>query len=111
MAALSEKMHMKHTFKVIAASSLVALAASVSLAQTYYVAGDFQTPATWQAGTTPMVAGPNAGEYSYTITGETAGSYGNLKVTDGTWNNAWPGDGNLTVLYAGQPGGLRRPKQ
>ena len=45
-----------------------------------------------------MTAGPNAGEYSYTITGGTPGAYGNCKVTDGTFNNTWPGN-NLTFLY------------
>jgi len=69
---------------------------SVSQAQ-WYLAGDFQSPQ-WQNNTTPMTAGPNAGEFSYTITGGTAGAYGNAKVTDGTWNNTWPSQ-NLTFLY------------
>ena len=46
-----------------------------------------------------MTAGPNAGEYSYTITGGAPGAYGNAKVTDGTWLNAWPPNNNLVFLY------------
>ena len=87
---------MKHQLKkLFAATALFAAFVSVSQAQ-WYLAGDFQG---WNAGTTPMTAGPNAGEYSYTVTGGTAGAYGNCKVTDGTWNNSWPGDGNVTFLY------------
>jgi len=70
------------------------LGVSVSQAQ-WYLAGDFQG---WVNNSTPMTAGPNAGEFSYTITGGTAGAYGNAKVTDGTWNNTWPSQ-NLKFLY------------
>lgn len=86
---------------MFAAAGLMAAFASVSQAQPYYLAGDWQTPLTWQAGVNQMTAGPNAGEYSYTITGGTAGAYGQCKVTgsDGTWANNWPGDGNVVFLY------------
>jgi hypothetical protein len=87
--------------KLFATAGLVAASVLVSQAQPYYLAGDWQTPTTWQAGVNQMTAGPNAGEYSYTITGGTPGAYANCKVTgsDGTWANNWPSDGNVTVLY------------
>jgi len=84
--------------KKFATIGFIAASLSVSLAQPYYLAGDWQTPATWQPAANQMTAGPGAGEYSYTITGGTAGSYANCKVTDGTWNNTWPSQ-NLKVLY------------
>jgi hypothetical protein len=52
----------------------------------------------WNASANPMTAGPNSGEYSITITGGTAGAYDQCKITDGTWNNSWPGN-NLIFLY------------
>ncbi|HTR42303.1 MAG TPA: hypothetical protein VMH87_11870, partial [Pseudomonadales bacterium] len=73
-----------------------AAAAANSQAQTYSLAGVFNT---WNASANPMTAGPNPGEYSYTITGGTPGAYDQCKVTDGTWNNSWPGSGNLLFLY------------
>jgi hypothetical protein len=85
---------MRPTSKPIIAAGILLASLLVSRAQ-YYVAGDFQSPQ-WQPGMTPMVAGPNAGEYSYTNTGGTAGAYNNLKVTDGTWANTWP-SGNMLV--------------
>ena len=89
--------HMKHQLKkLFVVAGLTIAFVSASQAQ-WYLAGDFQSPQ-WQNNTTPMVAGPNAGEFSYTITGGTAGTYGNCKVTDGTWLNTWPGN-NLTFLY------------
>ena len=81
--------------KLFAVAGLVAASAFVSHAQPYYVAGDFNS---WNSSGNLMTAGPNSGEYSCTITGGTAGAYGNCKVTDGTWNNSWPG-GNVTFLY------------
>jgi hypothetical protein len=64
----------------------------------YYLAGEFQSPQ-WVNNANQMTAGPN-GRYDYTITGQTPGAYGQMKVTDGTWNNTWPGD-NLKVQYDG----------
>jgi len=81
-------------FKIFAAAGLVAASVSVSQAQ-WYLTGDFNT---WNASANPMTAGPNAGEYSYTITGQTAGTYASVKVTDGTFNNTWPGN-NMTIFY------------
>jgi len=46
-----------------------------------------------------MTAGPGANEYSYTITGQTAGTYAGVQVTDGTWNNKWPSDNHAVILY------------
>jgi hypothetical protein len=66
-----------------------------SQAQPYYLAGAFNG---WNASGNQMTSGPSAGEYSYTITGETANTYDQCKVTDGTFNNTWPGN-NLTFLY------------
>jgi hypothetical protein len=80
--------------KLLTATALLASLVSVAQAQ-WYLAGDFQG---WNASSTPMTAGPNANEYSYTITGGTAGTLGNCKVTDGTFNNTWP-SANLTFLY------------
>ncbi|HEX3628116.1 MAG TPA: hypothetical protein VH280_22120 [Verrucomicrobiae bacterium] len=62
----------------------------------YCCAGVFNN---WNASANPMTAGPNAGEFSFTITGGTPGAYDQCKVTDGTWNNSWPGSGNLEFLY------------
>ena len=75
------------------AATLTALAPT-SQAQPYYVAGDYNGWANPSA--TAMTSGPS--QYDYTITGQTAGNFGGLKVTDGTWNNTWPGN-NLMVQY------------
>jgi len=86
---------MKHQLKkIFAIVGLTVASVSVSQAQ-WYLAGDFQG---WCNNCTPMVAGPNAGEFSYTITGGTPGAYGLCKVTDGTWNNTWP-SANMRILY------------
>ncbi len=81
--------------KTVALSGLFAVSVAVSHAQ-YYLAGDFQG---WNASGNQMTAGPNPGEYSYTNSGGgTAGTYANVKVTDGTFDNTWPGS-NMKVLY------------
>lgn len=54
----------------------------------YFIAGSFQNP-TWDPGATPMVDNGN-GTYSYDLTGMPADSRYEFKITDGTWNNAWP---------------------
>jgi hypothetical protein len=64
-------------------------------AQPFCVAGDYNS---WNASANQMTAGPGANEYSYTITGQTAGGYASIKVTDGTFNNTWP-SGNMTIKY------------
>lgn len=79
---------------LLAVSGWVAFAAT-SQAQTYSLAGAYNG---WNASANPMTAGPNAGEYTYTITGGTPGTYDQAKVTDGTWNNSWPNN-NLMFLY------------
>jgi hypothetical protein len=90
---------MKHQLKkLFATAGLVVAFVTISQAQPYYLTGDWQTPLTWQADSNVMTAGPNAGEWSYTITGGTPGAYGNAKVTDGTFANTWPGN-NLYFLY------------
>ena len=85
--------YMKHIIKVIAAAGLFAAFASVLQAQPYYIVGDVING--WaNPGAIQMSGGPTV--YSYVVTGGTAGNYEQLKVTDGTWNTAWPGN-NLEV--------------
>ena len=85
---------MKHQLKILAAAGLLAASVSLSHAQPYYVVGDYNSWANPSA--TAMTGGPV--QYDYTITGQPPGAYGNVKVTDGTWANAWPGN-NMVVLY------------
>jgi hypothetical protein len=85
---------MKHQLKILAAAGLLAASVSLSHAQPYYVVGDYNSWANPSA--TAMTGGPV--QYDYTITGQTPGAYGNVKVTDGTWANTWPGN-NMVVLY------------
>jgi len=86
---------MKHQLKkLFVVAGLTIAFVSASQAQ-WYLAGDFQG---WNASSTPMNPGPNAGEYSYTITGGTQGGTVNCKVTDGTFNNTWPSQ-NMVVHY------------
>jgi hypothetical protein len=88
---------MKHQLKkIFAIVGLTVAFVSVSQAQTYSLAGVFNG---WNASANPMTAGPNAGEWSYTITGGTPGAYDLCKVTDGTWSFSWPTSGNLLFLY------------
>lgn len=85
---------MKSIALVFAVIGWAAAAASLQ-AQTYCCAGVFNS---WNASANPMTAGPNPGEYTFTITGGTPGTYDQCKVTDGTWNNSWPNN-NLMFLY------------
>ena len=85
---------MKPVAIILAVIGWAAVAAN-SQAQ-YCLAGAFNA---WNASANPMTAGPNTGEYTYTITGGTPGAYDQCKVTDGTWNNSWPGSQNLEFLY------------
>lgn len=82
---------------MLAAAGLIAASVSISQAQTYCVAGPYNG---WNASANPMTAGPNPGEYSYTITGQAAGAYDSAKVTDGTWGTTWPGN-NMGIQYDG----------
>jgi len=93
---------MNNLLKLFAAASLVALSGAVAQAQPYYLAGNFEG---WCNNCTEMTDGGAVGvggteQYSYQITGQTANSLdtGGMKVTDGTWNNTWPGV-NMYVWY------------
>lgn len=61
-------------------------AISISQAQSYYVAGGALTP-TWTPDTNQMSGGPSV----YTLTTATSTNFNEFKITDGTWNNTWPG--------------------
>jgi len=88
--------HMKiKLLTIIAAVGCLAAAVITAQAQPYYIAGDFQ--GTWSPNANPMTGGPV--HYDYTITGQTAGNYANVRITDGTWSNQWPGGGAMTVRY------------
>ena len=76
------------------AAGLLAAASSISRAQDYYLAGDFNA---WCNNCNLMTSNAPS-DYSYTITGQTADGYGQLKVTDGSWDNTWP-SANFTVKY------------
>jgi hypothetical protein len=84
---------MKPIAIIFAVIGSVAIAANAQ-AQ-YCLAGVFNG---WNASANPMTAGPNAGEFSFTITGGTPGTYDQCKVTDGTFNNTWPNN-NLEFMY------------
>jgi hypothetical protein len=90
------KINMKNKLIMLAVAGLVAAAASVSQAQPYYVVGTYNGWANPSAAA--MTGGPVT--YDYTITGQTPGGFGQLKVTDGTWANAVPSQ-NFTVQYDG----------
>jgi hypothetical protein len=93
-------------FKIFAAAGLVAASVSVSKAQPYYVAGNYNgwsNPSATAMTDNGVVNGNH--QYSYQITGQTPDSYpggggGNngLKVTDGTWVNTWPAN-NMQLMY------------
>jgi len=91
---------MKHQLKTFfAVAGLLAASAFVSQAQPYYVAGGFNSwDASGDAGSLLMTAGPNAGEYSATITGQTAGAYDQIKVATTGFASAWP-SANMLILY------------
>jgi hypothetical protein len=88
------KANMKHELKMFAAIGLLSASVSLSQAQPYYVPGTYNGWSNPSA--TAMTGGPT--KYDYTITGQTAGGYGQLKVTDGAWVNTWPG-ANFTLKY------------
>ncbi len=80
--------------QILSLAALAGLLVLKTQAQPYYVAGDYNSWANPSA--TAMSGGPT--EYTFAITGGTAGAYENLKVTDGTWSNYWPGN-NMEVKY------------
>ena len=81
--------------KILGIAGALGVLAFSSQAQPYYLAGDFQG-ANWDPGANQMTAVGD--HYDYTITGQTAGAYAGCQVTDGTWNNKWPGN-NIVVRY------------
>ena len=93
---------MKNRFKFIAAAALLATSLGASQAQSYYLAGNFEG---WCNDCNQMTdngpVGPGGSmQYSYLITGQTPSSVdtSGMKVTDGTWNNTWPGQ-NMNMEY------------
>ena len=89
-----------------AALGLALASAAVAQAQPYYLAGAFQG---WCNNCSLMtdngLVGTNglygSHQWSYNITGQTPGSYdtSGMKVTDGTWNNTWPGSNFKNIYY------------
>ena len=94
----TEEIDMK---KILATIALAAIA--LPLMADYYVAGDFQG---WNAGGNVMTqTAPGSGVWVETFTGLGASARHEFKITDGTWNNAWPGSGN-SWLYADGSGNV-----
>ncbi|HVU28309.1 MAG TPA: hypothetical protein VHG71_11315 [Verrucomicrobiae bacterium] len=87
--------------KLLAVAGIVVLSAFISRAQPYYVVGDYNSWAN-PSDTAMTDNGPVNGveQYSYQVTNQTPNAYPpqGFKVTDGTWNNAWPGN-NLFLKY------------
>ncbi|MFH1746585.1 MAG: PEP-CTERM sorting domain-containing protein [Planctomycetota bacterium] len=84
--------------------SVAILAALPALAD-YYIAGDFNE--SWNPGHPDyMMQDMGGGVYAKTLTGESEGTH-YFKVTDGTWDNAWPSSnakgyapgGELTLYF------------
>ena len=86
---------MKNPFKLFAVGGAVAAAASISQAQPYFNSGDYINGWNGPQGS-QMYGGPAI--YTNVVTGGTPGYYEQLKVTDGTWNNSWPGS-NLQIDF------------
>jgi hypothetical protein len=82
--------------KITLIAGLAAASVFTIQAQPYYATGAFQG---WTPGANLMNGGPAV--YDYTITGGTAGTYHELKVTGATWGDPnWPGAGkNLKIKY------------
>jgi hypothetical protein len=70
-------------------------ATTMAQAQQYFIAGDFINGWSSPQGSL-MYGGPTI--YTNVVTGGTPGNYEQLKVTDGTWNNTWPGS-NLQIDF------------
>jgi hypothetical protein len=69
---------------------------------TPHVAGDFQG---WDPGANPMIETfPGSGIWAASFTGLGAGARHEFKITDGTWNNSFPGPNSW--LYADGSGGV-----
>ena len=80
--------------QILSVAALAGLFTLNTQAQPYYVAGDYNSWANPSA--TAMSGGPT--EYTFVITGGTAGNDEQLKVTDGTWSTTFPGN-NLHLKY------------
>jgi hypothetical protein len=77
---------MKHSFKTFVVAGLLVAAVSGSQAQSFFLAGDFINGWSGPNGSA-MYGGPVI--YTNVVSGGTPGTYEQLKVTDGTWNNSW----------------------
>jgi len=90
---------MKHHLKLFAVASLVAVSTSGLQAQSRFVAGAFNG---WDAGANQMtdVDGGNT-NYTYDITGGTAGNLHEWKITDGTFGTTWPANNVKSAYGAG----------
>lgn len=87
---------MKLTLTLFAAAAVVVACVPNSEAQSYYVAGDYQTPA-WDPGANPM-SDNGDGSYVLSIYGHTPGAAHEWKITPGSWSSSWPGS-NVRSLY------------
>ena len=87
--------------KKLLIASVAAVALALPAMAQYYVAGDFQG---WDAGANIMTQ-TSPGIWQETFTGLGAGARHEFKITDGTWNNSWPGSGN-SWLYADGSGNV-----
>lgn len=88
-------------------AGLVACSVSICQAQPYYLAGNYNG---WSNNGNLMTDDGAVGingieKWEYDVTGQTPNSYpgggtsnNGFKVTDGTWNNTWPGS-NLQLMY------------
>lgn len=96
----NQQTYMKYQLtKLFAVAGLLAASVFVSQAQPYYVAGGFNSwDASGDASSLLMTAGPNAGEYTATITNQTAGAYDSIKVATLNFASSWP-SGNMMILY------------
>jgi hypothetical protein len=92
---------MKQELAIFALAGMVAMSVSFSQAQPYYLVGNYDgwaNPSPAPMTDNGLVNGNE--QYSYQVTGQTPNSYpaDGFKVTDGTWNNTWPGS-NLKFSY------------
>jgi hypothetical protein len=84
---------------VLAVLALIAAPALAAIT-TPYVAGDFQG---WDAGANPMTETfPGSGIFTASFSGLGAGTRHEFKITDGTWDNSFPGPNSW--LYADAAG-------
>lgn len=78
--------------KLLGLTGAICACASLGQAQNYYLAGGALTPA-WTPNANQMSGGPSV----FTLTvATTTNTFNECKVTDGTWDNTWPGS-NLKI--------------